>query len=151
MESGFSSLVPKDFEGWQAIRFGAEAVLCNPESSPRASRLANVRDRYDPTVPAYVLRHRRTRAIFNPNANPRFVRLLRITKYLAVPRSLVSCCKYLLLPLCHGRGREFESRRPRHSFSPVFMRVFDAPQRKEMAPAHCTIVAHLPHVWVHCE
>jgi hypothetical protein len=33
---------------------------------------------------------------------------------LAVPSSPVSYCKYLLLPLCHGRGREFESRRPRH-------------------------------------
>jgi hypothetical protein len=55
--------------------------------------------------------------IFNPNANPRFVRLLRIIKYLAVPRSPVSYCKYLLFPLCHGRGREFESRRPRHIFN----------------------------------
>jgi hypothetical protein len=36
----------------------------------------------------------------------------RIYKYLAVPNSLVSCCKYLLLPLCHGRGREFESSPP---------------------------------------
>jgi hypothetical protein len=62
----------------------------------------NVRVRYDPTVPAYVLRHRRTCGIFNPNANPRCVRLLRIIKYLAVLRSLVSCCKYLLFPLCHG-------------------------------------------------
>jgi hypothetical protein len=25
---------------------------------------------------------------------------------------------------CHGRGREFESRRLRHSFSPVVMRLF---------------------------
>jgi len=24
-----------------------------------------------------------------------------------------------MLPLCHGRGREFESRRPRHSFQKV--------------------------------
>ena len=30
------------------------------------------------------------------------------------PRSLVSCCK--TYNRCHGRGREFESRRPRHSF-----------------------------------
>jgi hypothetical protein len=52
----------------------------------------------------------------NPNTNPRFIRLLRIFKYLAVPGSLVSCCKYSLLPLCYGRGREFESRRPRHFF-----------------------------------
>jgi hypothetical protein len=73
----------------------------------------------DPTVPAYVLRRRRSFEIFNPNANPRFVRLLRIIKYLAVPRTLVSYCKYLLLSLCHGRGREFESRRPRHSFQAV--------------------------------
>jgi hypothetical protein len=29
-----------------------------------------------------------------------------------IPNSLVSCCKYLLLPLCHGRGREFESSPP---------------------------------------
>ena|SRR5437879_7507576 len=58
----------------------------------------NVRDRYDPTIPACVLRHRRTCGIFNPNANPRFVRPLRIIKYLAVPRSLVSYCKYLLFP-----------------------------------------------------
>jgi hypothetical protein len=56
---------------------------------------------------------------FNPNANPRSIRLLRIFKYLAVPGSLVSCCKYSLLPLCHGRGREFESRRPRHSFQEI--------------------------------
>jgi tRNA U38,U39,U40 pseudouridine synthase TruA len=47
---------------------------------------------------------------FNPNFNPRSDRLRRIYKYLAVPRSLVSCCKCLLLPLCHDRGREFESR-----------------------------------------
>jgi hypothetical protein len=53
---------------------------------------------------------------FNPSPNPRSERLRRIYKYLAVPCSLVSYCKYLLLPLCHGRGREFESRRPRHSF-----------------------------------
>jgi hypothetical protein len=55
------------------------------------------------------------RLFFNPYSNPRFGRLRRICKYLAVPCSLVSCCKYLLLPLCHDRGREFESRRPRHS------------------------------------
>ena len=42
---------------------------------------------------------------FNPFANPRYARLLRIFKYLAVPSSLVSYCKYLLSPLCHGRGR----------------------------------------------
>jgi hypothetical protein len=34
----------------------------------------------------------------NPNAKPRFFRLLRAFKYLAVPSGLVSCCKYLLLP-----------------------------------------------------
>ena len=48
-----------------------------------------------PTMhPAYVLRHRRTCGIFNPNANPRSLRLLRIFKYLAVPGSLVSTCCY---------------------------------------------------------
>jgi len=79
-----------------------QVVLGDSTALLHASRLANIRDRYDPTVPAYVLRHRRTCGIFNPNANPRFVRLLRIIKYLAVARSLVSCCKYLLFPLCHG-------------------------------------------------
>ena len=36
--------------------------------------------------------------LFNPKANPRCVRLLRIIKYLAVPNSLVSCCEYLKYP-----------------------------------------------------
>src|SRR6266478_9434560 len=36
---------------------------------------------------------------FNPKANPRCVRLLGIIKYLAVPNSLGSCCKYLMSPL----------------------------------------------------
>ena len=57
---------------------------------------------------------------FNPNFNPRSDRLRRIYKYLAVPRSLVSCCKCLLLPLCHDRGREFESRRPVERVAPRF-------------------------------
>lgn len=34
-----------------------------------------------------------------------FVGLVRICKYLAVPYSLISCCKYLLLLPCHDRGR----------------------------------------------
>jgi len=46
----------------------------------------------------------------NPNANPRSLQLLRIFNYLAVPSSLVSCYKYLLLPLCHGRGELWRSR-----------------------------------------
>jgi hypothetical protein len=36
---------------------------------------------------------------FNPTCNPILTRLLRIIKYLAVPGSLVSYCKYLMLPL----------------------------------------------------
>ncbi len=35
---------------------------------------------------------------FNPKANPRCVQPRRIIKYLAVPNSLVSCCKYLQSP-----------------------------------------------------
>jgi hypothetical protein len=66
--------------------------------------------------------------LFNPSSNPRSGRLARIYKYLAVPGGLVSCCKYLSSTRCHGRGRGFESRRPRHSFqqhteSPLFKRV----------------------------
>ncbi len=38
-------------------------------------------------------------SFFNPNSNPRCVRLLGIIKYLAVPNSLGSCCKYLMSPL----------------------------------------------------
>jgi len=37
-------------------------------------------------------------SFFNPKANPRCVRLLVIIKYLAVPNSLGSCCKYLMSP-----------------------------------------------------
>ena len=58
----------------------------------------------------------KTFELSNPNANTRSSRLLRIFKYLAVPSSHVSYCKYLWLTLCHGGGREFESRRHRHSF-----------------------------------
>lgn len=55
-------------------------------------------------------------------SNPRSVRLLGIIKYLAVPNSLVSC-EYLICPLCHGRGREFESRRPRQLHSVAHLAV----------------------------
>ena len=44
------------------------------------------------------------------------------------PRSLVSCCK-----TCHGRGREFESRRPRHSFQKSW---FDFAETNEGAKGH---------------
>jgi hypothetical protein len=86
-------------------------LLNDPQLLRTPGGITNVRVRYDPTVPAYVLRRRRSCGIFNP----RSARLLRIIKYVAVPKSLGSCCKYLLFPLCHSRGREFESRRPRHS------------------------------------
>jgi hypothetical protein len=56
------------------------------------------------------------RNFFNPSVNPKLGRRERVYKYLAVLGGLVSCCKYLSSTRCHGRGRGFESRRPRHSF-----------------------------------
>src|SRR6266403_1468138 len=41
--------------------------------------------------------------------------LVCLAPRLAVPACLVSCCKTYSRS-CHGRGRGFESRRPRHSF-----------------------------------
>ena len=35
--------------------------------------------------------------------------------------------QYLLLGICHGRGREFECRRPRHSFSRTYRERFIFP------------------------
>ena len=84
----------------------------------------------------------------NPNANPKSRRLLRIFKYLAVPGSLVSCCKYLLLPLCHGRGREFESRRPRHFFQAArrnSLRPFET-QKGHVSRPFCAHFLVLPRV-----
>ena len=51
-----------------------------------------------------------------------------------LPLSLASCCKYLLFPLCHGRGRDFESRRPRQLFPNVYV-AFLHFRRNRITPA----------------
>jgi len=57
----------------------------------------------------------RGRQISNPQPNPQFVVSCTSYGYFGSPRVLVSGCK-TYPGYCHGRGREFESRRPRHSF-----------------------------------
>jgi hypothetical protein len=56
---------------------------------------------------------------FNPQSNPQHAVSCAILNDLrGVWQSPQSCksLKNLTAPRCHGRGREFESRRPRHSF-----------------------------------
>jgi hypothetical protein len=55
----------------------------------------------------------RLMSILNPQPNPQFVWSCKTCRYLGSPRVVLSCkteCGY-----CHGKGREFESRRPRHN------------------------------------
>jgi hypothetical protein len=52
----------------------------------------------------------------DPQPNPQFGMSYMSSGYFGSPRGLVSCCKTYSRCPCHGRGREFESRRPRQLF-----------------------------------
>jgi len=52
----------------------------------------------------------------------------------------VSPCKYLLIAHCHDRGREVESRRPRHSFQKSyadFIETIEGTKKPRFAPILC--------------
>src|ERR1700720_2709035 len=52
----------------------------------------------------------------NPQPNPQNAMSCTTSAYFGSPRGLCKSLYNLFTQRCHGRGREFESRRPRHSF-----------------------------------
>jgi hypothetical protein len=54
--------------------------------------------------------------IFNPQLNPQFDLSCMTCAAFGSPRVSFKLLQNLFPQRCHGRGREFESRRPRHSF-----------------------------------
>ena len=57
--------------------------------------------------------------ILNPQSNPHLMLSYTTSAYLGSPvvRGVCKLLKNLMVVPCHGRGRGFEPRRPRHSFS----------------------------------
>jgi len=57
-----------------------------------------------------------------------------IHRAISVHNQLVQATSYLTTLPCHGRGREFESRRPRHFYGNYYRKVAPPREHEETTP-----------------